>query len=217
MAIYALRPLSTGEILDGALTLLRRHFRLVLWIALAFEGVPTVMDVYLDLAGGGGDHPGLALLDRILSATGAMLVTGATVRVVSEAYLGRTPRLRDALGFAGDKLGAIFGANFTSGILTALALLALVVPGVVVACGYSVAAEVAALESPGSAGAALRRSWDLTKGFKGKALALWLVAVCLMLAVFLGAGLLGGVLAEECGEVLREFFRRRRATTGTSL
>ena len=81
MAIYALRPLSTGEILDGALTLLRRHFRLVLWIALAFEGVPTVMDVYLDLAGGGGDHPGLALLDRILSATGAMLVTGATVRV----------------------------------------------------------------------------------------------------------------------------------------
>ena len=34
MAIYALRPLSTGEILDGALTLLRRHFRLVLWIAL---------------------------------------------------------------------------------------------------------------------------------------------------------------------------------------
>jgi len=195
MAIYALRPLSTGEILDGALTLLRRHFRLVLWIALAFEGVPTVMDVYLDLAGGGGDHPGLALLDRILSATGAMLVTGATVRVVSEAYLGRTPRLRDALGFAGDKLGAIFGANFTSGILTALALLALVVPGVVVACGYSVAAEVAALESPGSAGAALRRSWDLTKGFKGKALALWLVAVCLMLAVFLGAGLLGGVLA----------------------
>ena len=58
MAIYALRPLSTGEILDGALTLLRRHFRLVLWIALAFEGVPTVMDVYLDLAGGGGTIPG---------------------------------------------------------------------------------------------------------------------------------------------------------------
>src|SRR2546421_8982390 len=195
MAIYALRPLSTGEILDGALTLLRRHFRLVLWIALAFEGVPTVMDVYLDLAGGGGGHPGLALLDRILSATGAMLGTGAPVRVVSEAYLGRTPRLRDALGFAGDKLGAIFGANFTSGILTALALLALVVPGIVVACGYSVAAEVAALASPGSAGAALRRSWDLTKGFKGKALALWLVSVCLILAVFLGAGLLGGVLA----------------------
>src|SRR5881398_1160864 len=104
MAIYALRPLSTGEILDGALTLLRRHLRLVLWIALAFEGVPTVMDVYLDLAGGGGDHPGLALLDRILSATGAMLVTGATVRVVSEAYLGRTPRLRCA-GLRGRQAG----------------------------------------------------------------------------------------------------------------
>jgi hypothetical protein len=195
MATYPLRPLSTGEILDGALTLLRRHFRLVLWISLACEGIPSVMDVYLDLAGGGGQHSGLALLDRILSAIGAMLVTGATVRVVSEAYLGRTPRLRDALGFAGDKLGAIFGANFMSGILTALALLALVVPGIVVACGYSVAAQVAALETPGSAGAALSRSWSLTKGFRAKALVLWLVSVCLVLVVFLGAGVLGGLLA----------------------
>src|ERR1051325_5125388 len=155
MAIYVLRPLSTGEVLDGALTLLRRHFRLVLSIALVCEGIPSIIDVYVDLPGGGRQNPGLALLDRLLSAIGALLVTGATVRVVSEAYLGRTPRLRDALGFAGDKLGAIFGANFASGILTGLAFLALVIPGIVVACGYSVAAQVAALESPGSAGGAL--------------------------------------------------------------
>src|ERR1051325_3802409 len=183
MAIYVLRPLSTGEVLDGALTLLRRHFRLVLSIALVCEGIPSIIDVYVDLPGGGRQNPGLALLDRLLSAIGALLVTGATVRVVSEAYLGRTPRLRDALGFAGDKLGAIFGANFASGILTGLAFLALVIAG-----GCSVAAQVAALESPGSAGGALRRSWDLTKGFKGKALVLWMVSICLILVVFFGAG-----------------------------
>ena len=163
-------------------------------IALVCEGIPSIIDVYVDLPGGGRQNPGLALLDRLLSAIGALLVTGATVRVVSEAYLGRTPRLRDALGFAGDKLGAIFGANFASGILTGLAFLALVIPGIVVACGYSVAAQVAALESPGSAGGALRRSWDLTKGFKGKALVLWMVSICLILVVFFGAGLLGGAL-----------------------
>src|SRR3989449_9365303 len=84
----------------------------------------------------------------------SMLVTGATVRIVSEAYLGRTPRLGDALRFAGGRLGVIFGANFLGGLLTFLALLALVIPGVVVACGYSVAAEVAAVEAGGGGGAA---------------------------------------------------------------
>src|ERR1051325_9263443 len=133
MAIYVLRPLSTGEVLDGALTLLRRHFRLVLSIALVCEGIPSIIDVYVDLPGGGRQNPGLALLDRPLSPIGALLGTGATVRVVSEAYLGRTPRLRHALGFARDKLGHMCGANFASGILTGLAFLALVIPGLVVA------------------------------------------------------------------------------------
>ncbi len=127
-----------------------------------------------------------------------MLVTGATVRVVSEAYLGKTPALGDALRFAGHKLGAIFAANFRSGVRTLLGLIALVIPGIIVACGYSVAAEVAALES-GSSSDPLRRSWDLTQGFKWKALALWVVSLCLIVIMFLGVGLLGGFVAALAG------------------
>src|SRR6266540_976588 len=37
MTTYQLRPLSIGEILDGALVLLRRHFGLVLGIAVVCE------------------------------------------------------------------------------------------------------------------------------------------------------------------------------------
>src|SRR2546422_10747760 len=84
------------------------------------------------------------------------------------------------------------------GLLTFLALIALVIPGVVVACGYSVAAEVAALES-GSAGGALRRSWGLTKGVKLEALGLWGVSGCLILVVFLGARARGGFRAALAG------------------
>jgi hypothetical protein len=192
---YQLRPLSTGEILDGSLTLLRRHFGLLVGIAVVGEGVPTAMDVYIDLAGGRGQHQGLALAEPILRFIGATLVTGATVRVVSEAYLGRTPRFRDALDFAGDKFGDILGANFVGGVRTLLALLALVAPGIILACGYQVASQVAALESPPSAGDSLRRSWQLTNGFKGKALVLWVVSICVLLAIYLGAGVLSGVLA----------------------
>ena len=198
MADYQLRPLSIGEVLDGALVLLRRHFALVLGIAVVCEGIPTAMDVYIDLTGGGSQNPGLSLLDRLLTLVGSVLVTGATVRVVSEAYLGRTPLFGDAMGFAGSRFGTILGANIMSGFLTVLATLALVIPGIVVACGYSVAAEAAALES-GTASEALRRSWDLTKGFKLKALALGVVSIGLILVVYLGAGVLGGIMGEVVG------------------
>src|SRR5438552_9356174 len=138
MATYQLRPLSIGEVLDGALVLLRRHFALVLGITVVCEGIPTAMDVYLDLTGGAAQNPGLTLLDRLLTLVGSVLVTGATVRVVSEAYLGRTPLFGAAMHFAGSKFGTIFGANCMTGLLTVLAPLAAVIPGIVVPCRYSV-------------------------------------------------------------------------------
>jgi hypothetical protein len=198
MSTYELRPLSIGEILDGALVLLRRHFGLVLSIAIVCVGIPTAMDVYIDLTGGGSQNPGLSLLDRVLTLVGSVLVTGATVRVVSEAYLGRTPLFGDAMRFAGSRFGTILGANIMSGLLTILATLALVIPGIIVACGYSVAGQAAALES-GSSGEALRRSWDLTKGFRWKALALGVVSIGLILVAYLGTGVLGGILGAVMG------------------
>jgi hypothetical protein len=178
--------------------LLRRHFGLVLSIAVVCEGIPTAMDVYVDLTGGASQNPGLSLLDRLLTLVGSVLVTGATVRVVSEAYLGRTPLFGDAMRFAGSRFGTILGANIMSGFLTVLATLALVIPGIVVACGYSVAAEAAALES-GSSSEALRRSWELTKGFRWKALGLGVVSIGLILVVYLGAGVLAGILGGVMG------------------
>lgn len=192
---YPLRPLSTGEILDGSLTLLRRHFGLLFGIAVACEGVPTAIDAYIDLAGGRRQHPGLALVEPILRFIGATLVTGATVRVVSEAYLGRTPRLTDALDFARHKFGAIVSTSFLGGLLILLGLLALIVPGIILACGYSVASQVAALESSPSAEESLRRSRHLTNGYKGKALVLWVVSICVLLAIYVGAGVLSAVIA----------------------
>ena len=195
MAAFELRPLSTGEILDGSLALLRRHFALLFGIAVVCQGLPTAMDVYIDLTGGSTAHPGLGLLTRVLNVIGTLLVTGATVRAVSEAYLGRVPRLNDAIEYAAAKLGVIFGATFVSGVVVLLATIALIVPGIVVFCGYTVVGQVAALETLRSATEALRRSWDLTKGFKGKAFVLWVVSFALILVVVIGVGLVGGLAA----------------------
>jgi len=198
MATYELRPLSVGEILDGALILLRRHFMLVLSIAVACEGIPTAMDVYIGLMGGASEVPVLSLLDRVLTLVGGVFVTGATVHVVSEAYLGRTPTFSDAMRFASRRFGVILGARFMSGFLIVLATLVFVIPGIIVACGYSVAPEAAALES-GSSGDALKRSWALTTGAKWKAFALGAVSIGLIMVVYIGAGVLGGFLAGVMG------------------
>ena len=199
MAQLALRPLSTGEILDGAFMLLRRHFGLLFGIAVACQGVPTAVQLYIELASGGRVDPMGGLIIRILNAVGTLLVTGATVRAVSDAYLGGVPRLGDALRYGVEKLGRVFGATFLSGIVTLLATLALVVPGIIVFCGYSVAGQVAALEPLNSSTDALRRSWDLTKGFKGKAFVLWIVSFALLFVVVLGAGALGAAAGALTG------------------
>jgi len=197
---YELRPLSLGEILDGALILLRRNFGLLFGVVLVCQGIPTLMDVYIDLTGGTSANPGLGLLDRLLTLVAGVFVTGATVRVVSEAYLGRTPELGEAIRFAGERFGTILGANIMSGFLTVLAMLAFIIPGIIVACGYAVTSPAAALES-GSSTEALRHSWELTKGFRWKALGLWAVSVGLIAITYIGAIVVGGVVGKMLGQV----------------
>jgi len=198
MPAYKLLSFSTGEILDGAFVLLRRHFVLFLGIAAACLGIPTALDVYIDLAGGTTQNPGLNLLDRVLTIVGSVLVTGATVRVVSQAYLNGTPDFGDAMDFAGRRFGTIFGANFISGFFTVVGMLALIIPGIIVACGCSVAGATAALES-GSSSEAVKRSWTLTKGFRWKALGLGVISLAVIMVLYLAAGFVGGLLGGLLG------------------
>ncbi len=154
---------------------------------MACEGLPTLLDIYGGLAQGGRANAGLGTLSRVLGLLGSVLVRGATIWVVSEGYLGRTPRLARALRFTGERMAQLFGASIAAGFVTGLATLALVIPGIIVASGYAVVTEVAALERSSDA---LRRSWQLTRGFRWKALGLWVIALALLAGLVIGAGIL---------------------------
>ncbi|HEY6222729.1 MAG TPA: hypothetical protein VIW26_03025 [Gemmatimonadales bacterium] len=199
MATYQLRPMSFGEILDGALTVLRQHFGLFFALAVICLGVPTVIDLSTTFSG--EPNPGLSLLSRLLSAIGYLLLTGASVYVVSETYLQRTPQLGPALRFAGGKMGALFISGFAAGLVTVLAFIALIVPGIIVACGYAVTVQVVVLETLPSATDSLGRSWALTKGYKGKALGLFSIMLLIFFVVLFGVGVLIG-LAEAAFPIL---------------
>ncbi len=195
MATYTLRPMSTGEILDGAFALLRRHFGTLFGIAVVCQGIPLCLGLYVEFAGGIADRPGLYFLNQLLSVLGYLLVTGATVRVVSQVYLGQTPELGESLRFAAGKMWGIFVSGLAATIVIVLALLLLIVPGIIVACGYSVVVQVVVLEDLESSTDALSRSWTLTKGFKGKAFVLWLTVVALMMVIAFGMAFLVGIAA----------------------
>ncbi|MGH7567488.1 MAG: hypothetical protein ACREL9_00750 [Gemmatimonadales bacterium] len=195
MATYTLRPMSTGEILDGAFALLRNHFGTLFGISIACQGIPLCLGLYVEFAGGITERPGLYFLSQLLSVLGYLLVSGATVRVVSQAYLGQEPQLGEALAFAAGKMWGIFVSGLAATIVICLALLLLIVPGIIVACGYSVVVPVVVLEELDSSTDALSRSWTLTKGFKGKAFVLWLAVVALMIVVGLGMAFFVGLAA----------------------
>lgn len=181
MATYQLRPMSLGEILDGALAIYRRYFATLVSIAIVCEGIPAVMNTYVLLGGGMFEHPVMWLLAFVFSGIGGLIAAAATVWVISEAYLGRDPAMGDALSYAVGKLMPLFVAGLVKYLLVVIALIFFIVPGIVVACGMAVVAQAVVLEDLPSGTDAIGRSWYLTKGYKGKALGIGFVVFALIL------------------------------------
>lgn len=193
MATTQLRPMSTGEILDASFALLRRHAGVFFGIAIVCQGVPTALSLFVQVSGGAPRHLGLYVLGQVLSTVGYLLVTAASIRVVSQAYLGHDSSMGEALNFAFSKLGRTLNAGVSAGILMLLALLLFIIPGIVVACGLSVAVQAAVLEPLNSGSEGVGRSWSLTKGFKWKAFGLFCVVIVLFFIVIIGIGIVVGI------------------------
>lgn len=219
MARYELRPMSVGEILDAALSIYRDHFGTLVSIVIVCQGVPTIMNVYATMGGGLETHPVLAGVSVLLSGIGGLIAAGATIWVISEAYLGSDLTVGDALGFALGKVLRILIAGLAKYLVIGLAFIvpfvfaavgiAFVAQAPVVAivyavalgtlavallfvlsAGYAVVTQAVVLEPLPGATDALGRSWQLTKGAKGRAILLGLVVyVLIFLPLLVGAGL----------------------------
>jgi len=195
MATTQLRPMAMGEILDASFALLRRHAGVFFGVAIVCQGLPTALGLFVEFNGGARQHFGLYALSQLLSFIGYLLITGASIRVVSQAYLGNEPSLSDALDFAFSKLGRTLAAGFATGILVLLASILLIIPGIVVASGLSVAVQAAVLEPLPGGTDGLGRSWSLTQGFKWRAFGLYTVVIVLLVLFLLGFAFVAGLAA----------------------
>jgi hypothetical protein len=192
MAALDLRPLSLGELLDRTFFLYRRHFLLFVGIAAipySFFFVVNLGTALLPVLARSGavsrmQPPGMAaaaigggifaLLAIFVGAVAFLFSVGATVFAVSELYTGRQTSIRDSLSRVRGKTGIIFGVLFISGLIMMAGFIALVIPGIYLMCRICVATPSALLEDLGPSDS-IRRSFDLTRDFAGRAFMIYML------------------------------------------
>ncbi len=214
-----LRPMDVGEILDGAFTMYQRHFGLLAQLGIAALWLPVALTTYIRLSGGEQSHLLLTLVTVVCQYFAGLVLTAGAIRVISDSYLGRAPRLGDALRLGTGKIWPLFLVGLGKGLVLGLCVAvvgvatAILVPAlasakvaaaltavglvafgiwlvVVVACGYAVTTQVVVLEDLGSAFDAFTRSWELTKGSRRKIFSTALVAFFIFV---LPTGVMSGV------------------------
>jgi len=187
-----LRPLSVGEILDTSFSLYRRHFGALATVSLVCTGLPLVLRLFIEAAGGLFMHPTLTLLYLLSLGALSLIATGATVFVVSESYLGRPLTAREALMRATPYMGRILIAWLLMALVIGMGFLLIVIPGVILAVGLAVAIPAVVLESGRSASAALSRSWELTRGARWRIFGL---GITLFVLLYVPVVAIGGLVA----------------------
>ncbi len=221
-----LKPMDIGEILDGALTIFRRHFLLFMKVGIITLWFPVALTIYLELAGGTEQHIVLALLVNVIRYFAGLFLTAAAIRIIADSYLGRRPELSDALAMGGSKIMPLFLVGLGKGLLIGIiavvivafaaiafprvatggsaglfAVLLTIVAGcwfiVYVACGYAVTTPVVVLEELNASSDSFGRSWDLTRGFKLKIFLIFLVAMVVVFVPGIAIGGLGAALTPD--------------------
>jgi len=217
-----LHPMELGEMLDGALTIFRRHIGLFVKIGVAALWLPVALTIYIQLAGGTQQHIVLFFIVQAIAGLAGLFLTAAAIRVISDSYMGRPTELREALSLGMAKIWPLFLVGLGKGIITVLLfsaigiVAAIAIPSIAssgsgaglvfallvglggcwfiafVLCGYAVTTPVVVLENLTGAFDAFGRSWDLTRGFKRKIFGIAAVAFLIIYVPIMVIGGLGG-------------------------
>ena len=155
MSSHALRPLSIGEILDGAFTLYRRHF-------IVFVGTQAVILAPAGL---------IAFLQPVLASflltfVLAYVAFGATIWQMSRAAIGQDPDLMSGLRVGVRRYFPMLGISIAYGFLIIVGALGLIIGAFFMMIFLFAVHAVTIIEN--NAQTAIQRSFALAKGSKAK-------------------------------------------------
>jgi len=121
--------------------------------------------LYVLARGTGAGDPTRGFVPWLLQMLLGPVATAAATHAVVQHLRGRDVAIGAAVGAATARLGTYIGVALVAGLLIAVGLVLLVVPGLIAMCALAVAAPVAVLEGRDVSGA-LGRSIDLTAGHR---------------------------------------------------
>jgi hypothetical protein len=180
-----LRPRRVGEILDAAIKIYLGNARTLMGLAAAVV-IPVqvvIAIVYLSTFSAGSDVPGgsfaitlhpqpaqdpaaragASVVVSLLSLVVAALVTAASVKAVSDAYLDHSPTIGTSLRYALRRLPAVLGCELLRVLGLIVTFILIIIPGIWLYGRWSVALPALLVERTGPV-SALRRSSRLVKG-----------------------------------------------------
>lgn len=185
----ALRPLSTGELLDRTFSLYRSHFGLFVGIfalpylvvlgyqcvGLVFQsGTPRLSNILMSAVWNLG---ALFLVVVVSSASQA-----ATVVAVSNVHLDRPASVMDSFSAVKGEILGVIGLSGVVSLAAGVACLALIVPGVLLFIMWSLSVPTKVLEHKGIFDS-MSRSMELTKGSRGRIFVIGVLVIVLAIAV----------------------------------
>jgi hypothetical protein len=198
-----MRPMTAGDIIDEAIRLYRRHFRMFIIIGAVVLVPLGLLQIVLTLiaqAAGLVAVGLLSFLSSILSFFAYLTVWGASISAASSLLVGEQTNERQAYDQTLGKLGPLVGLALLYAIAVGLLMLAtffiLGAVGIYFAVAWIFAYHVLVIEGRGVM-AALGRSRDLVRGHWWRVVGIGIVAIIIQIvvvmaftipAMFFGAG-----------------------------
>jgi len=174
-----LRPLNLGDVIGGAFEIYGKS-ALQMWQIVAIVVVPLTIlgviiarvalpgDVFLQngvLKTYGSTNSGIGgtIARDLLNVLAQWLATGALFHLQLDTYLGRPHTASDSLAYFGHRALALMGLGILVAVAVLIGFVLVIIPGIWLAVGLSIAFPVLMLE--GLTGIeAMRRSMQLVKG-----------------------------------------------------
>lgn len=181
------RAFDLARVIRFTFTAFTQTARLLLPLALLVIALPIALLGMLSVAvaynsGGNPDGALLGPFNRLIETVLQLAVQAAVIQTVIVHGEGRQPKLDDGLGAARHLL-PLFGIQIIASIGIIFGLLLLVVPGLILAAAWCVAAPARVAEGRGVFDS-LSRSFDLTRGARLSVLGLLIGGLILMIVIF---------------------------------
>lgn len=204
-----------GRVFNSTFAVIMRNIGLCVGLGLLFAGLPTLlirlwtqpqMEAVMNGDPSAMADPNavlrnsyLSILAGLISFVFTLLLQSSLVRATIEDLNGRRPSFGDSVQIAIRFLLPTLAIGLLVGIGSALAMIALIVPGIILWLGWSMSVPVLIQERLGVFGS-MSRSRALTKGNRWSLFGLFLILVIIAMVIQWGILvvllLFGGILAE---------------------